>query len=98
MSGVRTCITTANEAPSAMKQASPVRPLDAQRNGCSGVVDTTASLQQENPLEVPTQPLSPDWQVFEGRVGMTRASVGDSSPWIQNRTRFIPLGYIDKYI
>ena len=66
MSGARKCITTANEAPSAMKQATPVRPLDAQRNGCSGVVDTTAGLRQAKSSEVPTQPLSSDRQASGG--------------------------------
>ena len=80
--------TTANEALSVMKQVSPVRPHGAQCNGCSGVVDATASLQQRQPSEVPTQPLSPDWQ---GKVGMMRASLGDNigTHWDQNRTRYI---------
>ena len=72
----RYCATTANEAHSAMKQASPVRPLDAQRIGCSGVVDTTTCLQQAKVSEVPTQPLSSDRPVFEERVGMAGARSG----------------------
>ena len=75
VSGVQMCVATANEAPSAMMQASLVRPLDAQHNSCSGVVDAIASLQRGQFSKVPTQPPSPDWQVVEGGVGETRASI-----------------------
>ena len=57
-----------------MKQATPVRPLDAQRNGCSGVVDTTAGLQQAKSSEVPTQPLSSDRQVSEEKLARQRSA------------------------
>ena len=60
--------TTANEALSAMKQASPVRPHGAQRNGCSGVVDTTAGLRQAKIPELQDEPLSPDRQRSESSV------------------------------
>ena len=75
MSGAQKCIATANEAPGAMKQATPVRPFDAQRNGCSRVVDTTAGLRQAKFSELPIQPLSSDRQVVEGGVGEARASI-----------------------
>ena len=63
---------TANEAHSAMGQTSPVRPHGAQRNSCSGVVDTNAGLRQAKLSEAPTQPLSPDRQQ-SGGVGATRS-------------------------
>ena len=72
MSDAQVRVATANEALSAMKQASPVRPHGAQRNSCSGVVDTAASLQQAKFSEAPTQPLSPDRQQ-SGGVGATRS-------------------------
>ena len=71
--------TTANEALSATKQASPVRPHGAQRNGCSGVVETTAGLRQAKISDSQTQPLSSDRQ---GKVGMMRANVGDGLPGV----------------
>ena len=72
MSDAQVRVATANEALSAMKQASPVRPHDAQRSSCSGVVDTAASLQQRMFSEAPTKPLSPDRQPSRG-IGATRS-------------------------
>ena len=72
-------VATANEALSAIKQASPVRPLDAQRKGCSGVVDATAGLRQAKPSDLLTQPLSSDRQGFEERVGSASMS-GQAKP------------------
>ena len=63
---------TANEEYSAMRQTSPVGPHGAQRNSCSGVVDTTAGLRQAKLSEAPTQPLSPDRQQ-SGGIGATRS-------------------------